>query len=102
MPNKVYLLAWDQVPGVHFLLLSRVVPIQKKRYGVSGNSFVAAVEFGKRLKAKTIMTGGELFDPLSKHYTDQAQGFLEGKFKEINFYKEDVLKNTERTYHPGE
>lgn len=74
----------------------------KKRFGVSGNSFVAAVEFGKRIKAKTIMTGGESFDPLSKHYTDQAKGYIAGKFKDINFYKEDVLKHTERTYHPGE
>ena len=29
----------------------------KKRYGISGNSFIAAVEFGKTLKAKTILTG---------------------------------------------
>ncbi|RYZ29355.1 MAG: acylase, partial [Chitinophagaceae bacterium] len=74
----------------------------KKRYGVSGNSFIAAVEFGKKIKAKTIMTGGESFDPSSKHYTDQASGFIEGKFKDINFYKEDVLKNAQRSYHPGE
>jgi acyl-homoserine-lactone acylase len=74
----------------------------KKRYGISGNSFVAAVEFGKRLKAKTIMTGGESFNPASKHFTDQASGFVEGKFKDINFYREDVLKKAERTYHPGE
>jgi acyl-homoserine-lactone acylase len=74
----------------------------KKRYGVSGNSFVAAVEFGKRLRAKTIITGGESFDPSSPHYTDQAKGFLEGTFKDINFYKEDVLKHAGRKYHPGE
>jgi len=74
----------------------------KKRYGVSGNSFIAAVEFGKKIKAKTIMTGGESFDPSSKHYTDQAAGFIEGKFKDIHFYKEDVLKNAQRSYHPGE
>lgn len=74
----------------------------KKRYGYSGNSFVAAVEFGKRLKAKTILTGGESFDPSSKHYTDQASGFVEGKFKDINFYKEDVLKKAQRSYRPGE
>jgi acyl-homoserine lactone acylase PvdQ len=74
----------------------------KKRYGYSGNSFVAAVEFGRRLKAKTIMTGGESFHPSSTHFTDQARGFIEGKFKDINFYKEDVLKNAQRTYHPGE
>lgn len=74
----------------------------KKRYGSSGNSFVAAVEFGPRLKAKTILTGGESFDPTSPHYNDQLEGFLEGKFKVVNFYKEDVLKNARRSYHPGE
>jgi acyl-homoserine lactone acylase PvdQ len=74
----------------------------KKRYGTRGNSFVAAVEFGKRLKAKTIMTGGESFYPGSPHFNDQAAGFVEGKFKDVNFYKEDVLKKAERTYHPGE
>ncbi len=74
----------------------------KKRYGYSGNSFITAVEFGKKLKAKTIITGGESFDPSSKHYTDQAQGYIDGKFKDINFYKADVLKNAERVYHPGE
>ena len=74
----------------------------KKRYGLSGNSFIAAVEFGKKVKAKTIMTGGESFDPSSKHYTDQAEGYITGHFKDIHFYKEDVLKNAERSYHPGE
>ncbi|MER3471435.1 MAG: acylase [Chitinophagaceae bacterium] len=74
----------------------------KKRYGVSGNSFIAAVEFGKRLKAKTILVSGESFDPGNKHFNDQAEGYIEGKFKNIYFYKEDVLKHVERTYHPGE
>lgn len=74
----------------------------KKRYGVHGNSFVAAVEFGSRLKAKTILVSGESFNPLSKHFTDQASGYIEGKFKDINFYKADVLKKAERTYHPGQ
>lgn len=50
----------------------------KKRYGYSGNSFIAAVEFGPRIKAKTIVTGGESFDPASKHYTDQAGMYIEG------------------------
>lgn len=73
-----------------------------KRYGVSGNSFIAAVEFGKRLKARTIITGGQGTDPSSPHFTDQAEGFIEGKFKDVFFYKEDVMKNKERTYRPGE
>jgi acyl-homoserine-lactone acylase len=73
-----------------------------KRYGYSGNSFIAAVEFGPRVKAKTIITGGQSFNATSKHFTDQAQGYLNGEFKNVLFYKEDVLKHAEKTYHPGQ
>ncbi|WP_090649650.1 penicillin acylase family protein [Mucilaginibacter sp. OK283] len=72
-----------------------------KRYGYSGNSFVAAVEFGPRIKAKSIMTGGQSFDAASKNFTDQAQGIIEGKFKDVLFYREDVLKHVSKSYHPG-
>jgi acyl-homoserine-lactone acylase len=72
----------------------------KKRYGYSGNSFIAAVEFGTHIKAKTIITGGQSFDPASKHYTDQAGMYIEGKFKDVLFYTKDVLKHAEKTYHP--
>jgi acyl-homoserine lactone acylase PvdQ len=74
----------------------------QKRYGYSGNSFIAAVEFGPHLVAKTIITGGESFNPQSKHFTDQADGFINGRFKDVLFYKEDVLKHAEKSYHPGE
>jgi acyl-homoserine lactone acylase PvdQ len=74
----------------------------KKRYGYSGNSFIAAVEFGPKIKAKTIISGGESFDPASKHYTDQAEGYIDGKFKDVLFYKSDVQQHAEKTYHPGE
>jgi len=73
-----------------------------KRYGVSGNSFIACVEFGKKIKAKSIITGGQSFDPLNKHYIDQAKGYIHGEFKEVLFYKDDVLKHVEKQYHPGE
>jgi acyl-homoserine lactone acylase PvdQ len=88
---------------------SRRFPDLNKRYGVSGNSFVACVEFirkdsfGKnKVKAKSVITGGQSFDPSSKHYTDQAEMYINGKFKDVLFYKEDVLKHMERQYHPGE
>lgn len=74
----------------------------KKRYGYSGNSFIAAIEFGPRIKAKSIITGGQSFDPTSKHFTDQAQMYLDGKFKNVLFYKADVMKHVEKVYHPGE
>lgn len=72
-----------------------------KRYGYSGNSFVAAVEFGPKIKAKSIMTGGQSFDAASKNFTDQARGIIEGKFKDVLFYREDVLKHVNKSYHPG-
>jgi hypothetical protein len=28
--------------------------------------------------------------------------YTQGKFKEVLFYKEDVIKNAELKYHPGE
>jgi acyl-homoserine lactone acylase PvdQ len=81
---------------------SRSFPGTKKWYGFGGASFVCAVEFGKKLKAKSLLTGGESGDPTSKHFTDQALMYTKGQFKDVLFYKEDVLKHVERTYHPGE
>jgi acyl-homoserine-lactone acylase len=80
---------------------SRVMPGTNKRYGYSGNSFIAAIEFGKRVTARTIITGGESSDPASPHFGDQAEMYLSGKFKDVLFYPEDVEKNAERRYHPG-
>ncbi len=74
----------------------------RKGYGVAGNSFVAVVEFGKKIKAKSIVAGGQSFDSGSKHFTDQAAMYIAGKFKDVLFYKEDVMKHAELTYKPGE
>lgn len=73
----------------------------KKIYGTRGNSFVAVVEFGKKVKAKTIMAGGQSGDPNSPHFNDQIQRYADVQFKEVPFYKEDVLKRAKRTYRPG-
>ena len=81
---------------------SKVMKDTKKRYGYSGNSFIAAIEFGKKVKAKSIVTGGESSDPASPHFSDQATMYLGGWFKDILFYKEDVLNNMEKNYHPGQ
>jgi acyl-homoserine-lactone acylase len=81
---------------------SKPYPNTKKFYGNVGNSFVAVVEFGEKVKAKSIVTGGHSSNPNSPHFTDQAEMFCRGEFKEVLFYKEDVLKNAKKTYHPGE
>jgi acyl-homoserine lactone acylase PvdQ len=74
----------------------------KKIYGTRGNSFVAVVEFGDKVKAKTMLAGGQSGDPNSLHFNDQAQRYADKEFKDAAFYKEDVLKRAEATYHPGE
>ncbi|KIA98635.1 penicillin amidase [Flavobacterium sp. KMS] len=74
----------------------------KKRYGYNGNSFVCAVEFGTKVKAKSLLAGGNSGDVKSKHFYDQAEIYQKGQFKDVLFYKEDVEKNAERTYHPGQ
>jgi acyl-homoserine lactone acylase PvdQ len=89
---------WGSIPS----FATRRLANTDKRYGVSGNSFIACVEFGKKVKAKTVVTGGESFDPNSKHYADQTQRYIDGNFKDIFFYKEDVMKHAEKIYHPGE
>ncbi|MCS3798338.1 penicillin acylase family protein [Niastella sp. OAS944] len=74
----------------------------KKRYGYNGNSFICAVEFGKKVKAKSLLAGGQSGDPASKHFGDQAEMYTKGIFKDVLFYKEDVMKHVEREYRPGE
>jgi len=74
----------------------------KRIYGDRGNSFVAVVEFGPRVRAKSILAGGNSNDPASKHFADQAEMYSRGEFKDVLFYKEDIEKHLERKYHPGE
>lgn len=89
---------WGMLPSY----TARYYPGTKKRYGVNGNSFICAVEFGKKIKAKSLLAGGESGDPNSKHFNDQLLMYSKGQFKDVLFYKEDVVKQAEKTYHPGE
>ena len=89
---------WGMLPSFN----SKYYPQTKKRYGVGGNSFICAVEFGKKIKAKSLLAGGESGDSSSKHFNDQMLNYTQGKFKEVLFYRADVIKNAERTYRPGE
>lgn len=73
----------------------------KRIYGTRGNSFVAVVEFGEKVKAKSILAGGQSSDPNSPHFYDQAQLYADGQFKDVAFYREDVEKKAKRRYRPG-
>ncbi len=80
---------------------ARSYPGTKKMYGTSGNSFVAIVEFGEKIKAKSILAGGISGNPDSPHFNDQALMYTKGQFKNVLYYKEDVEAKAEATYHPG-
>lgn len=98
IPSGFAASTWGCLPS----FVSRTTPQTKLRYGYSGNSFICAVEFGKKIKAKSLLAGGESGDVHSKHFKDQAEMYTRGRFKEVLFYKDDVLKHAENTYHPGE
>lgn len=76
-------------------------PNVKKLYGSRGNSFVAVVEFGDKVRAKSLLAGGQSGDPTSPHFYDQAQRYADGEFKDVAFYREDVEARAERVYKPG-
>jgi acyl-homoserine lactone acylase PvdQ len=73
----------------------------KKIYGTSGNSFVAAVEFGDSVRAKTILVGGQNSDPASPHFDDQVEPYRQVEFKEVPYYRAAVEVRAQETYQPG-
>jgi acyl-homoserine-lactone acylase len=81
---------------------SRAYPGTKKWYGTSGNSFVAAVEFGNRVRARAVTAGGESGDPSSRHFNDEASRYATGNLRDVYFYRSDLRGHIEREYHPGQ
>jgi acyl-homoserine lactone acylase PvdQ len=80
---------------------ARQYPGTKCWYGTSGNSFVAVVEFGDKVRAEGITAGGESGHPDSKHFDDEAERYAAGNLRDIYFYPEQLVGHTERSYHPG-
>ncbi len=80
---------------------ARRYPNTKRYYGTSGNSFVAVVEFGPRLRAWAVTAGGESGDPASPHFNDQAKRYATGNLRPVYFYSDDLAAHIERRYHPG-
>ncbi len=73
----------------------------KRWYGTSGNSFVAVVEFGERVRAVAVTAGGLNNQPDSPHFNDQAERYATGDLRPVRFYREDVEAAAQRTYRPG-
>jgi len=81
---------------------ARATDRTKKIYGYRGNSFVAVVEFGDKVTAKSLLAGGQSGDPDSVHFDDQIQRYISHEFKDVHYYREDVEAHAARTYKPGE
>jgi acyl-homoserine-lactone acylase len=81
---------------------ARPWPGTKRWYGNSGNSFVAAVEFGDTLEAIAVTAGGASGHRDSPHFDDQAERYVRGNLREVYFHPWQLAAHTVRTYHPGE
>ncbi len=73
----------------------------KKWYGTVGNSFVCVVEFGPRVRAWAVSTGGESGNPRSPHFDDQAVRYATGNLRPVYFYPAQIRAHARRVYHPG-
>lgn len=88
---------WGSLPS----FAAQKYPHTKAMYGKGGNSFVAFVEFGEKIRAKSITAGGLNSNPNSPHFNDQAEMYANGEFKDVHFYREDVENNAKSVYRPG-
>ncbi len=77
-------------------------PGTKKYYGRSGNSFVAAIEFGPKVSARAIHVGGQSGHPGSPHFTDQAHRWASGDLRTVYFWPDQIKQHAVRVYHPGQ
>ena len=86
--------------GIVFTVYSSpTVPILRpRRYAVVGNSYLAAIEFGDRIKTASLTPFGSSADRKSDHYLDQAKLFSKRQMKPAWFYKDEVLENAKRSY----
>lgn len=94
------------VPGVpgwaggSFTFNAQTFGTSGRRYGVSGNTYVAVVEFGDTIRAGTLHTFGASGEPDSPHFFDQAPRYVRGDYKPAPVSLEQVEEAAVRSYRP--
>jgi len=68
----------------------------KKNFAISGETYIAVTEFGKKVKAKVLLCYGNSSQPGSKHTTDQLNLLSQKKLRPALLTKEDILRNLEK------
>jgi acyl-homoserine-lactone acylase len=88
--------------GIMFCLWPGSLQDKVTRRSAGGHSYVAIIEFGDKVRAKSVIPYGVSSDPKSPHYTDQAELYAQGKFKTVLLTDEEIDQQLEDRYHPGE
>ena len=64
-----------------------------------GDSYVSVIEFGKKVKAQSLLSYGNASQKGSKHIGDQLVLLSQKKLRPVLFYKSDVMKYVEMREH---
>ena len=87
--------------GIVFNFYTRKEAGERRRYGVAGHSYAAAVELGDTVDARSVLVFGQSAQPDSPHFFDQAELYAVRRFKAAWFEPEDVDTHARSRYRPG-
>ena len=74
----------------------RVMEYDKEGYAGSGDTYVAVVEFGKKVHAQVLLSYGNATQPGNKHIGDQLKLLSEKKLRPALLERDAVMMNLER------
>lgn len=78
-----------------FRTMTLGAPVDGKYYPAHGDTYVAAIEFSKPLKAKVLTSYGNATQPGSKHHNDQLPLLSEKKMRTIWFTRQEAEQHLE-------
>ncbi len=70
-------------------------------YGTAGSTFVKVIDFGSKIKSRSVIDFGQSADPKSPHFFDQAPLYAQRMFKPAWFSKKAVKEHAVTSYKIG-